>query len=114
MKIGPLDSGNRPYRPEEEKRQKAHLNQDKPKSNSANDSVQISSDGKRLSDSARMSLSSGVSTSPNHEIVAPEKGNDTIRENRVEQARQRMESGYYRDAKITTEIAGRLADEFLD
>ncbi|MCP4567837.1 MAG: hypothetical protein GY841_09695 [FCB group bacterium] len=114
MKIGPLDSGNRPIRPEEEKRQKANLSQDKPNSNSANDSVQISSDGKRLSDSARMAISSGDSTSPKHEIVAPENRNDAVRENRIEQARQRMESGYYRDAKVTEKIAGRLADEILD
>ncbi len=114
MKIGPLDSGDRPHRPEEDNRQKTQLSQDKPKADTARDSVHISRDGQRLSDTAKLSVPTVAAQFQPLETIAPEEENGAIRNEKIEQVRQRIQSGYYNDPEVKENIAGRIADEFLD
>ena len=114
MKIGPLDNGDRPNGPEEAKRQKANLGKDKPQTKKHKDSIHISDDGKRLSESTRLTIFTQTSPISAAETGASESNSGANGASKVEQARQRLELGFFQRPEIIEKIAGRLTDKILD
>jgi anti-sigma28 factor (negative regulator of flagellin synthesis) len=114
MKIGPVDNGNGPVRPEEDQKRNQDVAKEKPARSSREDSVTISESGKRLSEQSRSSVrpakSDEIDQSNDNLNI---KDEEEVRTEKVEQARKRMESGHYDNPKVRREIARRITDDFI-
>ncbi len=108
MKIGPVNSGDRPHGPGEEGRRRPQVQPDR----------QQKADAVEISDSARSMSQQAASGDINDTTFADqiEASYDTfetdIRADKVEQARRRMESGFYDRPNVREEIARRIVDDF--
>ena len=111
MKIGPLDSGERPHRPEEERR-RVDVDSDAQRRMNQTDRIEISSEARSLSEM----------TSPDEIGEAPPADRIEIsneirdlenRLDKIEEANERIESGYYESVEVKEEIARRITDDFL-
>lgn len=104
MKIGPVDSSDQPVRPDESNKRITEAQPEQTSSRKSEDAVQISDDGRRLSEDAKNvegeSSASGVDDAE-------------IRQEKVDLARQRLESGYYEKSEVKEKISRRITDEFL-
>ena len=113
MKIGPVDSGDRPIRPEDEERRRNDVNSDQQRMMNQTDKVEISSIARSLAEQ----------TSPVSEEIHGASAVGRIedindihdlenRRDKIELARQRIASGYYESAEAIEEIARRITDDF--
>lgn len=113
MKIGPVDSGDRPLRPEEDERRRADVNRDARQQMNRTDKIEISEVARSLAEktSSKPEETNEVSAADRAEI-----SNEAIdfenRQDRIERARQRIESGYYNSPEVRNEIARRITDDF--
>lgn len=110
MKIGPVDSGDRPPKPDEQGERRHDIRHDeKPK----NDIVEISDSARSLSEqpAAREIEESAPTDRQESQDEVSEVDSET---DRVERARQRTESGYYDRPEVRREIARRIADDFME
>ncbi len=113
MKIGPLDSGDRPQRPDEDERRKADVNRDARQQMNQTDKIEISEVARSLSEkvSPKSEETNEVSS-----VDSAEVSNEAVefenRQEMIDQARQRIESGYYNSPEVRSEIARRIADDF--
>ncbi|MFH1700057.1 MAG: hypothetical protein ABIE07_05665 [Candidatus Zixiibacteriota bacterium] len=119
MKIEPVDNGGRPERPQNETQRREKAGSDQNRRQNRSDSIDISKTARELSEYA-----DNIKRA-NEEITAPvpaelpellsayaeEIDESLVREEKVEQARQRAESGYYDSAQVKEEIARRIADD---
>ena len=122
MKIGPVDNSERPLRPEDENQVRTGNGpEEKPQAN-PQDSVEISESGRRLAEQVEtIGPPAGIDETEQAAIHNEQndrneiKGvdGDRIRQERVEEARRRLESGHYDRPEVTREIARRIADDFL-
>jgi anti-sigma28 factor (negative regulator of flagellin synthesis) len=101
MKIGPVDSGNRPHRPEDGKKQRPDVEQNAQQEMNRTDKVEISSSARTLSE---------TESAATEEISDAENQN---RPERIEELRKKIESGHYDSDKVKKEIARRITDDFV-
>lgn len=113
MKIGPVDSGDRSHRPDEEKR-KADVNPDAQRQMNQTDKVEISGAARSLSEKElAASEETGRGGASELASVRTEAADLEDRQNKIEQARNRIESGYYESSEVKEEIARRITDDFV-
>jgi hypothetical protein len=105
MKIGPVDSGERPIRPDEDENRRVELNSDTRRRTDDTDRVEISPVARELSEQA---AASAEETNRTEEV-----GDSRLRREKIEQARQRAETGYYDSPAVRGEVARRITDDFL-
>ena len=101
MKIGPVDSGDRPHRPEDVKKQRADAEQDAQQKMNQTDKVELSSAARSLSE---------TESPATEEISAAENQN---RSEKIEEIRKKIESGHYDSDAVKKEIARRITDDFV-
>lgn len=113
MKIGPLDNGNGPLKSEELRKRTPEDAACRNKAGKTKDSVEISRNGRHLSDTARLYVTAG----PVKSIEAKESPvtveSNELRNEKIDLARQRIESGFYNDSAVRQEIARRFTDDLL-
>jgi len=105
MKIGPVDSGERPMRPDEEEDRRLELNSEIRRRTDDTDRVEISPVARELSEQAAASVE--------ETRRMEEPGDIRLRREKIEQARQRAETGYYDSPAVRGEVARRITDDFL-
>jgi anti-sigma28 factor (negative regulator of flagellin synthesis) len=114
MKIGPVDSGDRPHRPDDREIRKPDPNQSEPRSANQTDKVEISSTARSLSkQKSQPPEESGETPAAERSEDADEAPEMENRADKIEQARQRIESGHYDSASVKEEIARRITDDFV-
>lgn len=113
MKIGPVDSGDRPIRPEDEERRRNDVSSDRQQRMNQTDKVEISSVARSLAEQA-----SPIAEEPQG-VSAPGRIEDIYdmhdlenRRDKIELARQRIASGHYASDKVKEDIARRITDDF--
>lgn len=104
MRIGPVDNGERPIRPEEDNR-RIDMNPDMRRRMEDTDRVEISPVARELSERAAASAEKAD--------LAEESDGMRLRREKIEQARQRAESGYYDSPAVKEEVARRITDDFV-
>lgn len=119
MKIGPVNSGERPERSQNEtqKREKAGAEQEQRQNRS--DSIDISKMARELAESSESVKNSNRDASQPAPAELPEQlsayteeiEESQVREEKIEQAKQRIESEYYDSARVKEEIARRITDD---
>lgn len=113
MKIGPADSGGRPQGLDDKERRKNDVT---PRETPGTDSA----DNAERSQEARLPEEKTLQDTGDTDNVAPtdefggadEAAEIENRADKIEQARQRMESGYYNSPEVKEEIARRITDDF--
>lgn len=114
MKIGPVDSGDRPLKPEEDQGRRADQPPEAVPEPDRTDSVHISDAARELSaQSAAAPEEIDEATSVDRRDLYEDLREIPVREDKVEDARRKMESGYYESARVKQEAARRIADDFL-
>jgi len=142
MKIGPVDSGGRPERPDDDQKRRVPAEPEPRETARPEDSVNISQSGQLLSEQTRSEESSPAdiaerfiaSADNKKDTTAPSeasqdgtsKATDTelpdltlrpedmaVRQDKVEEAKIRIRTGYYNQRDITKDVARRIADDFL-
>lgn len=104
MRIGPVDNGERPIRPEEDGR-RPDVNPDMQRRMEDIDRVEISPVAREMSEQAAASAEENNPAEDNNEV--------RLRREKIEQARQRAESGYYDSRAVKEEVARRITDDFI-
>ena len=95
MKIGPVDSGERPPRPDNEERRNIDVNPKETRRSDPADRVEISQEARSLSEkTSRPSDESGEVAATNDSRAIDEIPDYENRPEKIEQARDRIESGY--------------------
>lgn len=123
MKIGPLDHGNRPQRPDDEHHKGVAQDPRKQKQDRLNqtDSIQISPSGRHMAENPRSAAESSTARTdapppadlpPELSAYTDETEASSVRPEKVEQARKRVESGHYDKPEVKQEIARRITDDF--
>lgn len=122
MKIGPVDHGGRPVRPEDEHRREEQTCSADQRDTRPKDSVEISPAGQSLLEESRSPGVTETQAMPEpgpaeladllSAYVDDPKGSE-IRQDKVDQARERAKSGYYDKPEVKEEIARRMTDDFL-
>jgi anti-sigma28 factor (negative regulator of flagellin synthesis) len=113
MKIGPVNNGDRPHRPDDRDLKKPDPNQSGPRPANQTDKVEISSTARSLSrQKSQPPDESGETPAAERSEDADEASDVENRADKIEQARQRIESGYYDSASVKEEIARRITDDF--
>lgn len=107
MRIGPVDQPDKPRRPEPQCLPPAGKKDDLTPARQPVDSLQISAAGRRLAETSRPRGEEyqGATTD------AAARLSETDRQNKIDQVRQWIESGFYEDAEVKKEIARRLAEQ---
>jgi hypothetical protein len=114
MKIGPVDSGDRPSRPEDEEKRRSDVNSDQQRQMNQTDKVEISSIARTLSEktSPISDEIDGTSAADQTEDINDIRDLENRRD-KIELARQRIESGYYESAEVKEDLARRITDDFI-
>jgi hypothetical protein len=116
MKIGPIQNGGGPSGPSEDERRAAEAASDRNRRPEPQDSVEISPSGRSLSEQMHAArpadggAPSGTETERD-DIETTEEIMDA-RQERIELARRRAESGYYNNPAVKSETARRITDDF--
>lgn len=123
MKIGPVDNWGRPSGPEDEQKRKIQpeSGSENPKPESSKDSVEISRSARLMSERVRLSeqlnRTDEAGRAPSRETIERAEGAELdetdVRQDKVEQARKRVESGHYDKPEVRKEIARRITDDFI-
>ncbi len=119
MEIGPVDNWGRPSGPEDDKQRNNQpvTEGESKKSEPGKDSVEISPTGRRLAEEAGQAPqpsdvdSAGATEESKTEAEVEEVEQTDVRKQKIEQARQRIESGYYDQPEVKKEIARRITDD---
>ncbi|MEE9441122.1 MAG: hypothetical protein V3V99_00435 [candidate division Zixibacteria bacterium] len=119
MKIGPVDSGGRPERPQNETQRRDKAGSEQNRRQNRSDSIDISKSARELSEYAESNKSANRDVPQPAPADLPEQlsayteeiEESQVREEKVEQAKQRVESGYYDSARVKEEIAKRITDD---
>jgi len=111
MKIGPVDNSERPAGPPEDKRRPSPAQPETKQPTTDSDSVEISESARSMSEQAASERTNDT-TSADHTESSRETSEMDERAEKVELARQRMESGYYDRPDVKADIARRIADDF--
>ena len=107
MRIGPVDQPDKPLRPEPQRLPPARKRDDLTPAKQPADSLQISAAGRRLAERSR-SRDEGTSGATTD---AAARLSEAERQDKIDQVRQRIESGFYDDGEVKEEIARRLAEQ---
>lgn len=111
MEIGPLDDTGRPAGPPEDDRQPTPVQPESDKRTDETDSGEISESARSISEQ-EASEGTHDTTSANNSESSCETSEMDERADKIEQAKQRIESGYYDRPDVRAEIARRIADDF--
>ena len=113
MKIGPVDRWGPPPAPEDDSKRNVPVRPEEegPKTEADRDSVEISSMARVKADQA-VPADAAQPPAENQEDDAAADESAT-RPEKIEEARQRMESGYYDKPEVRQEIARRITDDFV-
>jgi anti-sigma28 factor (negative regulator of flagellin synthesis) len=111
MKIGPLDNSGRPAGPPDENRRPTPVQPESRKKTDETDSVDISESARSMSEQEASERTHDTTSADNTESSRETSEMDE-RADKIEQARQRIESGYYDRPDVKAEIARRIADDF--
>ncbi len=114
MEIGP-DKINNAARPPRARTEQCDRGQDEPSAHARTDSVQLSGDARvRIAEAVRLDQSGDYSEKGlRARVRAHSDSLHSTDPERVQQIRDRIESGYYERDDIKQRIAGRLADELM-
>ena len=111
MKIGPVDNSERPDGPPEDNRRPKPVQPETQQKPRDTDSVEISESARSMSEQAASERTNDT-TSADHTESSREISEMDERADKIEQARQRIESGYYDRPEVKADIARRIADDF--
>ena len=111
MKIGPVDNSERPDGPPEDNRRPKPVQPETQQKPRDTDSVEISESARSMSEQAASERTNDT-TSADHTESSRETSEMDERADKVERARQRIESGYYDRPDVKADIARRIADDF--
>ncbi len=111
MKIGPVDNSERPAGPPEDSRRPEPARPETSQQTNDTDSVEISESARSMSEQAASERTNDT-TSADHTETSRETSEMDERADKVERARQRIESGYYDQPDVKADIARRIADDF--
>jgi len=113
MKIGPVDSGERPQRPDNEERRKIDVNPNEARPPDPTDKVEISREARSLSENTSAGPDeTGEAASADDSGTTEDIHDLENRPEKIEQARERIKSGYYDSPEVKEEIARRITDDF--
>ena len=121
MKIGPIDSGGRPLRPDNDSQGRAASQSEQIKgreSESAADSVEISRQARELAqqrdhpDPSTKSESQHETTQISSEDTEVQ-GQDSNPASKIDHIRKRVANGHYDRPETKKNIARRIADDFI-
>ncbi|MEZ5359427.1 MAG: flagellar biosynthesis anti-sigma factor FlgM [Candidatus Zixiibacteriota bacterium] len=123
MKIGPTENSGRPLGPNEERRQGTETGPIPVDKFNKTDSIEISQHGRKMAEEKNAVKAQNEieksNTPPPAELpdllsaYTEEALQSEIRADKVEQARERMQSGHYDSPQVKTEIARRITDDFI-
>ncbi len=123
MKIGPVDNRGQPSGANDQQKSKIQpeSGSEKPGPEPSEDSVEISRSARLMSERIRLSEQSNrtdkAGRAPSREMIERAEGAELdeteIRQDKVEQAKKRVESGHYDKPEVREEIARRITDDFV-
>lgn len=111
MEIGPLDDSGRPAGPPEDDQKPTPVQPESEKRTDETDSVEISESARSMSEQEASERTHDTTSADNTESSCETSEMDE-QADKMEQARQRIESGYYDRPDVRAEIARRIADDF--
>ena len=114
MKIGPVDSGDRPQRPNEEERRRADVKREEQQQMNKTDRIELSKVARSLSQKTSEVSDDKLETPPAANPDAPEEIPELEdRPDKIEEVKKKIESGYYDSPEGIEKTAGRIADDFI-